>query len=76
MAQNVQETLFELVADYKGISVSEIDVNLPFTEMGLDSLDVAEMVMNIEEEFGITIELSADLNSIAKLVVYIEEQIA
>lgn len=75
MDRNVKQELLELVADYKEISVDEIEINRPFTEMGLDSLDVAELVMNIEEEFGVTIELSADLNTVEKLVEYIEEQL-
>ena len=75
MDRNVKQELLELVADYKEISVDEIEINRPFTEMGLDSLDVAELVMNIEEEFGVAIELSADLNTVEKLVEYIEEQL-
>ena len=75
MDRNIKQELLELVADYKEISVDEIDINRPFTDMGLDSLDVAELVMNIEEEFGVSIELSADLNTVEKLVEYIEEQI-
>jgi acyl carrier protein len=75
MDRNVKQELLELVADYKEISVEEIEINRPFTEMGLDSLDVAELVMNIEEEFGVAIELSADLNTVEKLVEYIEEQL-
>jgi acyl carrier protein len=75
MDRNIKQELLELVADYKEISVDEIDINRPFTDMGLDSLDVAELVMNIEEEFGVSIELSADLNTVEKLVEYIEEQL-
>ena len=75
MDRNVKQELLELVADYKEISVDEIEINRPFTDMGLDSLDVAELVMNIEEEFGVSIELSADLNTVEKLVEYIEEQL-
>ena len=75
MDRNIKQELLELVADYKEISVDEIDISRPFTDMGLDSLDVAELVMNIEEEFGVSIELSADLNTVEKLVEYIEEQL-
>ena len=45
MDRNIKQELLELVADYKEISVDEIDINRPFTEMGLDSLDVAELVI-------------------------------
>ena len=75
MPTNVRDQLLELIADYKEISRDDIEINRPFTEMGLDSLDYAELVMNIEEEFGVTIELSADLNTVEKLIEYIERQL-
>ena len=46
--------------------------DLPFTELGLDSLDIAELVMQIEDELGVTLEMSIKYNTIDKLVAYIE----
>ena len=46
---------------------------MPFTELGLDSLDVAELVMQIEDELGVTLEMSIKYNTVDKLAVYIEE---
>ena len=72
MIDQMIEELIQLVAEYKEIDPAEIDPDRPFREMELDSLDVAELVMQIEEEYGVTLELSADLNTVRKVAAYIE----
>lgn len=74
MSESIQDRLLDLIAEYKEISRDEIEITRPFSEMGLDSLDTAEMIMEIEQEFGVTIDLSADLNTVEKLILYIESQ--
>jgi acyl carrier protein len=69
----MKEKLIEILADYKNVSPDEIKSDVPFTELGLDSLDVAELVMQIEDELGVTLEMSVKYNTIDKLAAYIEE---
>ena len=69
----MKETLVKILADYKGVDASEIKTDAPFSELGLDSLDVAELVMQIEDELGVTLEMSIKYNTVEKLAVYIEE---
>lgn len=64
--------LTEIVAEYREISPEEVKTDVPFTELGLDSLDVAELAMKIEDELGLFIDLSPDLNSIEKMAAYLE----
>ncbi len=68
----MKEQLLQILADYKGVDASTIKTDAPFSELGLDSLDVAELVMQIEDELGVTLEMSAEYNSVDKLVAYIE----
>ncbi len=70
----MKEQLIQILADYKGVDVSEIKTDVPFSELGLDSLDVAELVMQIEDELGVVLEMSAAYNSVDKLAAYIEKQ--
>lgn len=70
----MKDKLIEILADYKNVDPSEIKTDVPFTELGLDSLDVAELVMQIEDELGVTLEMSTKYNTIDKLAAYIEEQ--
>ncbi len=68
----MKEQLVQILADYKGVDASAIKTDAPFTELGLDSLDVAELVMQIEDELGVTLEMSAEYNTVDKLWAYIE----
>ena len=69
----MKEKIIEILADYKNVDPSEIKTDVPFTELGLDSLDIAELVMQIEDELGVTLEMSIKYNTVDKLAVYIEE---
>ena len=69
----MKEKIVEILADYKNVDVSEIKTDVPFTELGLDSLDVAELVMQIEDELGVTLEMSIKYNTVDKLAAYVEE---
>ena len=68
----MKEKIIEILADYKNVDPSAIKTDVPFPELGLDSLDVAELVMQIEDELGVTLQLSIKYNTIDKLVAYIE----
>ncbi len=70
----MKEKLVQILADYKGVDASEIDTTVSFTELGLDSLDVAELVMQIEDELDVSLEMSAEYNTVDKLLAYIESQ--
>ena len=70
----MQEKLIKIIAEYQSKDASEISPSATFEELGLDSLDTAELVMTIEDELGVSIELNAELNTIEKLVEYIESQ--
>jgi acyl carrier protein len=68
----MEQKIIEIIAEYQGKSVENYSADQKFTEMGLDSLDLAELVMQLEEE-GITVELSTKINTPAKLAEAIRE---
>lgn len=67
------ETLAAKLADYKGIDVNTITPDSTFEDLALDSLDIADLVMQIEDEMGINIELDPEVKSMKALVAKIEE---
>lgn len=69
----VQEKIIEMLAEKLECDISEINGDSTFAEMGIDSLDVAELVMNLEDEFGVSLEMDASLNTVEALVKKIEE---
>ena len=66
------ERIAEIIAEYMDKDVADINVEDTFANIGLDSLDIMELVMQIEEEFDCKIEISQELNTITKLAEYIE----
>ena len=67
------EALAAKLADYKGIDVNTITMDSTFEDLALDSLDVADLVMQIEDEAGITIELDPEVKDMRALVARIAE---
>ena len=63
----------QMLADHKGIDVNTLTMDSTFAELQVDSLDVAELVMNFEDEFGISIELDEAVKTVADMVKRIEE---
>lgn len=67
------EKTISILAEYKGIDASSIKPESTFQDIELDSLDIAELVMNLEDEFGVTIELNDDVKYVQDLVKSIDE---
>lgn len=58
------EKLQEIIVDKLSVEMSEVTMEATFREdLGADSLDLFEVVMGIEEEFGISID-NDDLDKI------------
>lgn len=68
----MKERMKEIIAEYLGKDAAVIATNVTFTDMGIDSLDIAELVMQMEDEFGCSIEMSQEINTIDALAEYIE----
>ena len=68
------EKIAQMVKDYKGDDSFEILESTTFEEIGLDSLDVAQLVMDIEDEFEVSIEMDGSIKDIAGLISVIEQQ--
>ena len=66
------EQIAEKIADYKGIDASTITPDSTFEDLAIDSLDVADLVMQIEDEMGVTIELDQEVTDMKALMARIE----
>ena len=73
---NVFDKIVETIVDAKGIDAAQITPESSFKDLNVDSLDIAEMVMTLEDEFGITIELEEGIATVQDLVNLINERIA
>ena len=70
------EKIIALTAEHLGIDADSISETSSFKEdLGVDSLDLFELVMELEEEFGIEIpaEDLENLATVADVAKYIED---
>ena len=67
------EKIREIIADKMDIDPSEVTEESSFEDMHLDSLDLVEVIMDIEEAFDISIDTSAEPQNVGDLIEYIRE---
>ena len=70
------EQVKKIVAEKLGVSEEKVTETAAFVnDLGADSLDVVEFVMEVEKEFDITIpdDAAAKLETVGDAVKYIEE---
>jgi acyl carrier protein len=76
-AKKENETLKEIVAilrEYKGQPDLAVTLDTKFESLELDSLDTVDLVMQIEDKMGVTIEMSKDIQTVGNIVDIIEQQ--
>ena len=67
----MEQKIIEIIAEYQDRPESDYNANQTFVEMGLDSLDLAELIIQLEDSMGITVDLTPKVNTPAKLAEYI-----
>ncbi|RKM55375.1 acyl carrier protein [Butyrivibrio sp. CB08] len=72
--KDVKGTIIRIIAEYLDKDENELSGSSSFTEIGLDSLDIMELVMQMQEELDCKIELSQEITTIDSLVALIEQE--
>ncbi len=71
----VFEKIQEIVAEELGKDVEEIQLTTNIQEdLEADSLDLFQIINEIEDEFDVKIEVEDGIKTVADLVKYVEEQ--
>lgn len=69
------EQIQEIIVDQLDKEESEVQLNTNFRdELEADSLDLFQIINDIEDEFDIKIESEEGLNTVEDLVNYVEKQ--
>lgn len=71
----VFEAIAELIAERNDCDVSEITRDSQFADLGIDSLDTVEMLMNLEDKLGAEIELDEKVATVGELCDFIEKKL-
>ena len=72
----IQEKVVKIIVDKLGVKESEVTAEATFTgDLGADSLDTVELVMEFEKAFGVQVadEDAEKFQTVGDVIAYIEE---
>ncbi|GHV64113.1 acyl carrier protein [Bacteroidia bacterium] len=75
---DIQSRVKAIIVDKLGVDESEVKATATFTnDLGADSLDTVELIMELEKEFGITIpdEHSEKIVTVGDAIQYVEANV-
>jgi acyl carrier protein len=65
----------EIICSELQVEEEAITMETTFEDLGADSLDLFQVVVEIEEKYGIQIEEPEKIKSIKDVMTYVEEQV-
>ena len=71
---SVFDKVLEIIVVDLGIEPEEVKMDTTFEDLDADSLDVFQVISEIEDAFDIQIESEDGLNTVGDLVAYVEEK--
>ncbi len=71
------EKIISYLAQQLDVPAGDLDADTTFESLNLDSLDMAEMIIDMEEEVGVDFEIDGEvrLETIGELADYIEDKL-
>lgn len=79
MSQDVESKVKEIIIDKLGVDESEVTNDANFTnDLGADSLDTVELIMEFEKEFDISIpdEDAEEIATVGNAIDYLNDKIS
>lgn len=76
---NIAEKVSKIIVDKLGVDESEVTPEASFTnDLGADSLDTVELIMEFEKEFDISIpdEQAENIQTVGQAVTYLESTVS
>ena len=75
---NISERVTKIIVDKLGVEEGEVTPEASFTnDLGADSLDTVELIMEFEKEFNISIpdEQAETITTVGEAVAYLEDNV-
>lgn len=79
MANDIESKVREIIVEKLGVDEDDISRDASFTDdLGADSLDTVELIMEFEKEFDLTIpdEEAEKIETVGNAVDYLEDKVA
>ena len=69
------ERIEKVLREHRGDTTLNVTPETVLADLGLDSLDMAELIMELEDEFAITLESDPSIQTVADLMAQIQGQL-
>lgn len=69
----VFEKIKGIITEQLGLDENKITMNTSFEDLGIDSLDFFQIIIEIEEEFGVQIEDAESIRTIEEAVKFVKD---
>ncbi len=69
------EKIKGVISSQLGIEDDEIKLETSFEDLGVDSLDLFQIIIELEEQFSVQIEDAESIKTVEDAVKYIEERV-
>jgi acyl carrier protein len=77
IVSEIRNKVIDIIADRLSKDKATItDASNVIADLGADSLDIAEIMMDLEDAFGVKLEEDQELKTIGDIVKYIESKVA
>ena len=68
------DSIARIIAERTGCDISAVKPENTFTELGIDSLDTVDLLMNLEDELGMELELDQPVATAGDLDKFIQSK--
>lgn len=68
------EAIAKVISERTGYDAATVKPESTFTELGIDSLDTVELLMNLEDMLGVEIELDQPVTTVDDLDKFIQSK--
>ncbi len=69
--KTIFDAIRETITERTDANMDDIKMESTFRDLGIDSLDTVELLMNLEDKLGVTIEVDKKLETVKDLVDFI-----
>ena len=70
------EKLVAVLTEHVDCDPASVTMDTTFEELGVDSLDIVDMVMELEEELDVELELDEKISTVGEMVKLVEEKMS
>ncbi|HHW95530.1 MAG TPA: acyl carrier protein [Mogibacterium sp.] len=68
------DVIAKIVSERTGCDVADVKPESKFADLGIDSLDTVELIMNLEDEIDMEIELDQKIETVDELDKFIQSK--